>query len=164
MLGMVVFVAYGAYFMCVNQVTGENGLPLSNGERTFFVVAISIIGLSWLISFITMLRQAVMGCAFEIDAQGIRKTASTMTFLAFVFVVPIRTIPYNAIKSVSDKGGMLTLSIDKAKLDVSPLLRAFIRSEYSFFRGFTTANTEDIKYALDRYMKRESVDYQQEGL
>lgn len=137
MLLLVALVAYGVYFMSATQILGEDGLPMSSKERSLFGVLLSIVGISWLISFLTMLGQIAKGCAFEMDESGIHKTTSAVCFLAFIFVVTIRTIPYEAIKSVSEKNGMLTAEVDKSKLDMPALLRFFARKEYNFFYSVT---------------------------
>lgn len=72
-----------------------------------------------------------------LDEEGIRSTSCAAVVLAFIFVVPVRTIPYSAIESISDKNGVLTLRIDKSKSDIPKALRIFARRSYCFFSGFT---------------------------
>ena len=73
--------------------------------------------------------------------------------LAFIFIVPIRTIPFSAIERVLEEDGVMTLNIDKAKIDVIPILRIFARKRYHLFSGFTVEKQDVIKVELERYIK-----------
>ena len=86
------------------------------------------------------------------DEEGIHSTSCAAVVLAFIFVVPVRTIPYSAIESISDKSGVLTLRIDKSKSDIPKALRIFARRSYCFFSGFTKEKKDCVKAELDRFM------------
>ena len=60
----------------------------------------------------------LFGYAFVIDENGIHNTATAINVLAFIFVVPIRTIPFSAIEGFSEDNGVFTLEIDKTKIDL----------------------------------------------
>ena len=159
MLGLVVFVAYGAYFAATQEIMMGDGAPMTTGMRVFLTVAVSVIGLTWFGSFLTMLRQIIIGYAFEIDENGIHKTATATTILAFILIMPIKTIPFDAIQSVSDKDGELILLLDRSKLDMIPFLRIFVRKEYHLFSRLTSADKEEIKKELRRYLRGEQCHY-----
>jgi len=95
----------------------------------------------------------LLGYAFRIDENGIHDTATAIMILAFIFVVPIRRIPYNAIQQISEENGILTIRIDKSKIQVVPFLKPFVRKEYHFFSGFTKEKVENIKETLNDFMK-----------
>ena len=95
----------------------------------------------------------LFGYAFVIDENGIHNTATAINVLAFIFVVPIRTIPFYAVEGFSEDNGVLTLKIDKTKIDVIPILRIFARKRYHLFSGFTVEKQDIIKDELEKYIK-----------
>ena len=151
LLGIVVFGWYGLFFLNSNEILMEDNLPMSNQTKAFFTIAIGIIVLSWTFSLFTVIRQILIGYAFSIDKDGIRYTATAVNILAFIFVVPIRKIPYSAIEKISQDDGVLTLHIDKTKIDMVPLFRIFARRKYHMFCGFTVEKQADIKAELEKY-------------
>ena len=88
-----------------------------------------------------------------IDENGIHNTSTAINVLAFIFVVPIRTIPFSAIERFSEDNGVLTLEIDKAKIDLIPILRIFARKRYHLFSGFTVEKQDIIKVELEKHIK-----------
>ena len=153
LLGIVAFGWYGVYFLNANEILMEDNTPMDNQTKMLFTIAISAIVLSWTFSFFTLIRQAISGYAFMIDEDGIHTTATAINVLAFIFVVPIRTIPFYAIEKVSEENGVLTLYIDKTKIDVNPAFRIFARKRYHLFSGFTSEEKDIIKTELKKYIK-----------
>lgn len=95
----------------------------------------------------------LFGYAFVIDDNGIHNTATAINVLAFIFVVPIKTIPFSAIERFSEDDEFLSLNIDKAKIDLIPIFRIFARKKYHFFSGFTVDKQDVIKDVLKKYIK-----------
>lgn len=126
---------------------------MSAEMKLLFTIVSGLIMFSWTASIITCVRQATKGCAFYMDESGIHTTVSASIVLAFIVVVPIQTIPYEAIRSIGEKDGVLTLQLDKSKVQTVSFLRAFVRSEYHLCHGFTTAKTEEVKSILERFVK-----------
>lgn len=155
---LVVFVWYGIYFINTNEILMEGDTPMDAGTKAIFTVLISIIALSWTVSLAVLIRQAIIGSAFCMDESGIHSTATAIMLLAFIFVTPIKTIPYSAITQVSDEVGILTLKLDKSKVEVLPIFRFLVRGEYHFFCGFTKEKQEDIKQALEQLMKQDELE------
>lgn len=154
LLGIVVFGWYaGVYFLNVNEILMEDNTPMDAQTKMIFTVVVSIIVSSWTLSLLTVIRQIILGYAFCIDQNGIHSTATAVNILAFIFVIPIKTIPYSAIERVSEENGMLTVHFDKNKIEMLPFLRLFVRKRFHFFNGFTTEQKETIKYELSRYIK-----------
>ena len=118
-----------------------------------FIIAIGAVVLSWTFSFFTLIRQMLFGYAFMIDENGIHNTATAINVFAFIFVVPIRTIPFSAIEKVSEDDENLTLHIDKAKIDIIPFLRIFARKRYHLFSGFTVEKRDIVKAELEKHIK-----------
>lgn len=153
MLCLVVFVWYGIYFLNSNEILMEDNTPMDAEIKSVLTVLMSVVAVSWTISLLILIRQMFLGCAFSIDEDGIRNTATANLILAFIFVVPVKRIPYNAIQQISEENGILTIRIDKSKIQTLPILKLFIRKDYHFFLGFTKEKTENIKVALNGFMK-----------
>jgi len=154
LLGIVVFGWYGVYFLNANDILMEDNMPMDNQTKILFTIAIGVIVLSWTFSFFALLRQILFGYAFVIDENGIHNTATAINVLAFIFVVPIKTIPFYAIERISQDGEVLTLYIDKTKIDVNPVFQIFARKKYHLFSGFTAEKQEVIKTELEKYINK----------
>ena len=154
LLGIVVFGWYGGvYFLNTNEILMEDNTPMDSQTKMLFTIAIAIVVLSWTFSFFTLIKQMLFGYAFMIDENGIHNTATAINVLAFIFVVPIRTIPFSAIEKVSEDDGILTLHINKSEIDMIPFLRVFARKKYHLFSGFTVENRDIVKTELEKYIK-----------
>lgn len=153
LLGIVALGWYGVYFLNANEILMEDNTPIDSQAKMLFTIAIGAVVLSWTFSFFTLIRQVLFGYAFVIDENGIHNTATAINVLAFIFVVPIRTIPFSAIERFSEDNGVLTLEIDKAKIDLIPILRIFARKRYHLFSGFTVEKRDVVKAELAKYIK-----------
>ena len=109
LLGIVALGWYGLCFLNTNEILMEDNTPMDSQTKTLFSIAIGTVVLSWTFSFVTLIRQMLCGYAFMIDENGIHTTSTAINVLAFIFVVPIRTIPFSAIERVSKDDGVLTL-------------------------------------------------------
>ena len=80
-------------------VSDENGNVIGGAFRFIMVFLFSLVALTYLFSFFTMLRQYFffVGSAFEITANGIENTMTFVCLGAFIFVFPVRRIPWHAI-------------------------------------------------------------------
>ena len=155
LLGVVAFGWYGIYFLQTHEILMENGEPMEATNRMVFTVLGVLIVLSWTFSFLMVLIQALRGYAFYMDEDGIHNTATVLVFLAFIFVVPIKEIPYSAIIKTLEVRGIATLVLDKSKLRMSSFLNMFAQQEYHFFHTFTRAKQEEIQEAYYHFsMKR----------
>lgn len=153
LLGIVAFGWYGIYFLNTNEILMEDNTPMDVQTKIMFTIVISAAVLSWTFSLFTLIRQAIFGYAFMIDENGIHTTATAINVLAFIFVIPIRTIPFSAIEKVSEDNGVLTLYIDKTKIDIIPILRTLARKKYHLFSGFTVEKQDIIKAEIEKYIK-----------
>lgn len=153
LLGIVALGWYGVYFLNANEILMEDNMPMDSETKMLFTIVISMAVLSWTFSFFALIRQVISGCAFTMDDKGIHNTATAIIVFAFIFVVPIKTIPFSAITKVSDEYGVLTLHIDKTKIDMISILRIFARKSYRLFSGFTAEKQDVIKSELEKYIK-----------
>lgn len=146
-LGVVVLGWYGIYFLQTHEILMENGEPMESTTRIVFLVLGLLIVLSWTFSFLIVLIQALRGYGFYMDEDGIHNTVTAIVFLSFIFVVPIKEIPYFAIIKTVENRGVVTLVLDKSKLRMSSFLNMFAQQEYHFFHTFITAKQEDVQEA-----------------
>ena len=151
LLGIVIFGWYSVFFLNSNEILMEDNLPMDGQTKMLFSIMISAVLLSWTFSFFTMMRQILIGHAFSMDADGIHLTATAINILAFIFVVPIRKIPYSAIERISQDNEVLTLHINKGEVDMIPAFRIFARKRYHLFSGFTTRKQSEIENELKKY-------------
>ena len=153
LLGIVVLGWYGVYFLNVNKILMEDNTPMDSQTKILLTVVIGSAVLSWTFSLFAVIRQALFGYAFMIDEDGIHTTVTAVNVLAFIFVVPIRTIPFYVIERVSKEDGVVTLHMDKAKIDVNPIFRVFVSKRYHLFSGFTVEKRDIIEAEFEKYNK-----------
>ena len=154
LLCLVLFVWYGIYFLNANEILMENTTPMDSGTKGLLTVLMSIVAVSWTMSFFTLVRQIIAGIAFYMDNDGIHTTATAVMFLAFIFIMPIKGIPYDAIVQVYEDNGILSIKLDKSKISALPILKLFVRKEYHFFSGFTKENSSEIKQMLNQLIEK----------
>ena len=146
--GLSAFGWYGIYFLNANTILMEDNTPMSNNIKfllTFFLTAVIF---SWTTSLFMLLRQMILRKAFCLDKNGIHDTMTAGIVLAFIFIVPVKQIPYSAIQNIEETSEIIILSLDRSQVSIIPFFRPFMRRKYHFFNGFTTAKTEEIKKYL----------------
>ena len=136
LLGIVILGWYGIYFLNANEILTEDNLPIDNNTKLILSVAMSAVVLSWSVSVFTLIRQIILNSAFSLDDEGIHYTATATNILAFIFIVPVKKIPYDAIDKICEENGVLTLFINKQKVDTFIIFRPFVRKKYHLFSSF----------------------------
>lgn len=150
MLGAVFIGVYGVYFLNANQIMMDDA-PMDRQTKMIYSAVISLVTLSWIFSLITLIRQAFGRCAFIIDEDGIHFGVTALVFLAFVFIVPIKNIPFSAIESISTENGALTLHIDKSRIEMNSILKKLVSKDY-IISGFAKEKMDVIKAELEKYL------------
>lgn len=150
LLSVVVLGWYTVFNMSTNEILPEDNTVMSDGKKNVFLLAICVVLLSWTLSLFTLIRQIVSGYAFYIDQNGIHSTATAFILLAFIVVVPVKTIPFSAIETITEENGILTLRLNKSEIDTIPILKIFVNKEYRLFSGFTVEDPKTVKSKLDR--------------
>ena len=142
---------YGIYFLQTQEILMENGEPMEMTTRIVFTVLGTLVVSSWSFSSLVLFVQAVRGYGFYMDEDGIHNTVTALAFLAFVFVVPIKEIPYSAVIKTVEQRRFVTLILDKSKLRMSSFLNMFAQQEYHFFHTFIREKTEKVQEAYYHY-------------
>lgn len=153
MTTLVIFVWYGIYFLNTNQVMIEDE-PMTNNETIAFTIMFAAVAVTWTLSFISMVRQIFLGYAFSMDTDGIYNTLNGIILFAFIFVIPVRRIPFSAITGVSKRDGQLVVSVDKSQVAAFPIFRPFIRCEYHFCQGFCQADMAAVETFLNNRLPK----------
>lgn len=153
MAALVIFVWYGIYFLNTNQVMIEDD-PMTDNEKITFTTMFTVVALTWTMSFIIMVRQVFLGYAFSMDTDGIHNTLNGIILFAFIFVIPVRRIPFSAITDISKRDGHLVVSVDKSQVAVLPIFRPFIRREYHFCQGFCQADMTAVETFLNNRISK----------
>ena len=155
LLAMVIFGWYGIYFLNANEILTEDNTAMDSDYKLIFTVLFSLIVSTWSLSLVTVIRQMILGCAFRMDENGIHDTATGIVIFSLIIIVPVKSIPYEAIQQLTtEEDGGLTIRLDKSKLQISPLFKLFARKEYHFFSALTKEKSENIKKTLNRFMKK----------
>ena len=127
---------------------------------------------SWLSLNITFIKNR--GNAFVIDKDGIHNTYYIKLILAFIIVVPIKTIPWKYVKDLNDNddSGVFTISLDKKDLISrnvkTNILGKFLLVIFNFNipgvmarKAFTPSEQKLIKsyvYTKSDYLKKDILD------
>lgn len=88
------------------------------------------------------------------DENGISQTATATIIFAFILVMPVREIPYSAIRKVSKNEKGLILILDKSQIKTFPLAKPFLCKKYHLFVGFTSQKPEEIQSQLEYFLNR----------
>ena len=150
LFGLVLFVWYGTFSWATGEVKMEDDVVMDTGMQMLFAVLFFLVAASWTMSLITLIRQIIIGSAFSIDQNGIHHTATAVIFLAFIFIVPVKNIPFEAISQITEENGALCVKLDRSKVRATPILKLFLRKEYRFFAGFTSEKPSTIKKTIDQ--------------
>lgn len=153
MLFLAAAVALLGYFLpywVTNDILLEDNTPMPTEQKTLITVVFVIVLLSWTVSLIVMIVQAVRGYLFTADATGITHTLQAMILFALIIVIPVRKIPREAIESFSEKDGHLQARLKKKEIDVFPLFRPFVQKTYHFGYRFTNVDTSVLRAMYSR--------------
>lgn len=96
------------YMLLTGQVVDENDQPLTSVFTWIVSSLLAIVMSSYLMTVIRSLRQliAYRGAAFTLTSAGIENTLIVVNLLAFVFVFPIRLIPWSSVRSIDLDDGV----------------------------------------------------------
>ena len=155
---MLVFLVLGSAmcsFALFSVLSGRvvlEGIQHNESAMLILKLLLFMVTLSWVLSCVSAVSQAIKGYAFVIAEEGITSTVTMLRAFAFIFVVPVKNIPYSAIKEIEEKNGYLVAVLDKDEIDVSPFLKPFVSKQYSFFLSYTADKPDEIKKRLSKYV------------
>ena len=124
----VIGAAYASFLIINNEVTYEDGEPLPLVIRVLICTLLGIVSFGYVISCIRFLNHIVKHgkTAFKISEQGIHDTVILLNVLAFVFVVPVKFIPWSEITYAEKIGEMVYIRAKVKKIKTSLLGKIII--------------------------------------
>ena len=113
-----------------------------------FVVLISLVCLS---SVFVLIRQVSKfnNTAFTVDNEGIHDTYIGITFFALIIIVPVKLIPWNAVKELKSideifNTGKIHIKVNQKEVVASPVAKLLLRiSGFNFCHGQTTTPLDE---------------------
>lgn len=137
--GLAAGVIWFLYQDLTGQILDEDGESLGRTFEIIIAVLFGIVGSSYLYTFITMAKQYILhgGQAFELTERGIENTMVYIYVLAFFFVIPVKCIPWEAVKYVCPHGKGYEATIDIKKVKASWPVRLVLFTGYGFCHKFT---------------------------
>lgn len=153
LIGLIAF----TFFKLItgNIIDGDTGKVLKLKDELSFVIPIGIISITWLISLIIMLRQKFkFNYAFTISDEGIHNCLLGGIFFAFIFIIPIKFIPW---KNINNKGNRLVINIKELE-NMSLFSRLIIRLYEINLLFLYTKVDEDFMLTYKEYGGNSDVD------
>lgn len=147
--GVVILGASVVPNLFAGEITDENGEPLGPAFSIIIGTLMTLVLCTYLITVFTLLRQLVVrrGRGLKITDTGIEDTMVFVNVFALVFVLPVRCIPWEAIKyyDKTDKG--LYVRVNTKQVQAGFLARIILKIlGYQFCQGFVKPDVtaEDI--------------------
>lgn len=158
--GVLALIGYSVYLTVTGQVSDENGDRLAPVWKIIFCVVIAIVGSSYLITFLMLIKQLLRhrSTAFTLDSNGIHNTLCIIMLFAFALVVPVKCIPWNAVKRLDTEDEVVSVHLNTAQVQTSWLGKLILAVRgYSFCYTFTTepVSEEEVRQ-IAAYCKEKS--------
>lgn len=147
------------YMLWNNEVTYEDGVTVERAVVVFMCMAISFILLVYLSSVINLLVLYIKnkGCGLTITEKGIENTVVIFKFLALFIIVPVKLIPWEAIKYYNKDNGELYIRVKKRQVEAGLLGKLIISVlGYQFCQGLVkpAVKPEDIEKYEHRFSNK----------
>ncbi len=132
LLLVLVLAAKGISMLWTETILDETDTPLGMGVQRALAVAMMVVCSSWLYSALVMLKQCIVyrGRGFILTEEGVEHTLTFVIFLAFVFVLPVRCIPWSAVKAWDAEEGYI-------RVRRKPIRAGFIAKTLIAVRGYS---------------------------
>ncbi len=143
----VLFMAGKAVYMLLGgQVTDESGKTLNGALAIIPSILIIIVCSTYLLTVLSLLKNVLKykGKAFTIDEKGIHNTLTFINFFAFIFVLPIKFIPWSAVSYVDMSGGPMYIRVKVKECKMSLLAKLVVSIKgYAFCYSFKKGNLKE---------------------
>ncbi len=128
LIGLVAFVGFTVYKQYSESGSVFGLEDASVFEYWFIIAAVGLICLVCLSSVFVLLRQITKfnNTAFTVDREGIHDTFISVTIFAFIIILPVKLIPWNAVKELKNDDGDLTLEINRKEVVASPVAKIIL--------------------------------------
>jgi len=128
LIGLVTFVGFTIYKQYSESGSIFGLEDASAFEYWFIIAAVGLICLVCLSSVFVLLRQITKfnNTAFTVDHEGIHDTFISVTIFAFILILPVKLIPWNAVKEIKNDDGDLSLEINRKEVVASPVAKIIL--------------------------------------
>lgn len=101
---------------------------ISTFEYWFIISFIGLICLVCISSVLVLLRQIVKfnNIAFTVDREGIHDTFVSIILFSFIIILPVKLIPWNAVKEIKKDDEKLRLEINRKEVVTSPVAKIIL--------------------------------------
>ena len=154
LLGIFAFGWYGISFLNSNEILIKNDEPMDYSTKAVITLILALVIASWALSLFVLIRQIILGYAFAVDESGIHRILIPRMVGAFIFILPIKKIPYQAIEQIFEKEEQLFIKIDKSKIAIFPIFKSLVPKEICFNSAFAQDKPQQIKEAIDTFMNK----------
>lgn len=142
---ILIFAPKMSYDLFTNKVQDEDGLmdPLVS---LILAIIISFIWVVYVFSGITMLRLVTKNkfCCLELTEKGIENTAVFVNFFALIIILPVKIIPWEAVKSYENDVLGLRVRVHTDIVEAGFLAKLILKfSGYQFCQGIVKPKVSD---------------------
>ena len=135
----------------------RGGVVDENGEDIGLLmpVLIMIVLSTWLISLVNLISLYIKnkGCGMFITGKGIENTFVCRIVFSFIIALPVRLIPWEAIKECEKENGFLHIRVNKNEIEAGFLAKLIISIVgFSFCKGFI--KTDITEKDIEKYKHR----------
>lgn len=132
---------------------------MSRSMALFLSVGLTLAISTYIETTLILLWQLVRhdGCGMQITSKGVENTLVWVNVLCVVFVLPVRCIPWEAVK-YTDFDDDPYIRVDVKKVDTSPVARLILLAlGYSFLAGFVKprVTVSEVERYAHRFSARE---------
>lgn len=143
------------------EVVDESGTVI---EPDFILVMMGLVLMSYLITVISLLKIYIKnkGCGLIITDRGIENTVVFINLFAFVIVLPVKLIPWEAIKYYDKEEKSLYIRVHRKEIGAGFFAKLIISVlGYNFCKGFvkpdvTEEDIEKYRYRFSDFDFREN--------
>ena len=124
-----------AYMSLTEQISFE--FKIGNGNANLFICGLFVlVGLSHLSSFVILLIQIIKNknTAISLDENGMHNTFIFMMLGAAMLVLPVKQIPWEAVKEIKEEKGVCAVSVDPDMIEANILAKKYLKTQ-SFMCG-----------------------------
>ena len=137
------FYLFIVFFAVVGAVLIHMGFSLllddAGGQGVVLPALFALVGASYLIVAMTLILQLVFykGSGLKMDEEGIHETFVLANIFAFFFAMPVKFIPWDAVRAFDEEKGCMVAYLDTSKVEAGGFSKALLKlGGYRFCGSF----------------------------
>lgn len=133
-LALFAVVSGMAFYFTYMSATGKISFAFKFGDASanlIICVLFLLVALSHLTSFIVVLTNILKNksVALSLDSKGIHNTFVFVMFGAAMFVLPVKKIPWEAVKEIKEERGVCALRVDPDMIEANIIAKKYLKSQ-----------------------------------